>query len=118
MINVGFFSSKQSYKLQQSIDRPTKFEFHNPLARITGLKAVMDDSDLETGPALSQKKRAVIEDYVQKMNGKRAIQRILIANNGMAATKAILSMKQWAYTTLGTRNYKDLTVLSSLGIYV
>lgn len=100
-MRIGFFSSKQAYKLQQSIDRPTKNEFHTPLARISSLKAVLDDSDLETGPAISHTKRAVIEDYVQKMDGKRAIQRILIANNGMAATKAILSMKQWAYNTLG-----------------
>ena len=29
------------------------------------------------------------------------IKKILIANNGMAATKSILSMRQWAYMELG-----------------
>lgn len=64
--------------------------------------SVSDDSyDLESGPVLSAKKRAVIDQFVVKMGGKRTIQRILIANNGMAATKAIMSMRQWAYMVLG-----------------
>lgn len=64
--------------------------------------AVSDDTyDIESGPVLSAKKRAVIDQFVAKMGGKRTIQRILIANNGMAATKAIMSMRQWAYMVLG-----------------
>lgn len=63
--------------------------------------AVIDDLDIESGPTLSAKKRQIVQQFVDKMGGKRVIQRILIANNGMAATKAILSMRQWAYTVLG-----------------
>ena len=63
---------------------------------------VSDDSmETETGPVLSAKKRAAVDSFVSKMGGKRTIQRILIANNGMAATKAIMSMRQWAYMVLG-----------------
>lgn len=62
---------------------------------------VLDDMDIEAGPTLSVKKRQLVEQFIGKMGGKRIIQRILIANNGMAATKAILSMRQWAYTVLG-----------------
>ncbi len=62
---------------------------------------VLDDMDIEAGPTLSIKKRQLVEQFIGKMGGKRIIQRILIANNGMAATKAILSMRQWAYTVLG-----------------
>ena len=42
-----------------------------------------------------------MEDYVKERGGDRPIKKILIANNGMAATKAILSMRQWAYMELG-----------------
>ena len=42
-----------------------------------------------------------IEQYVEERGGNRPIKKVLIANNGMAATKAILSMRQWAYMELG-----------------
>lgn len=57
--------------------------------------------EVETGPQISSIKRGLIEGFVKKIGGKRVIQRILIANNGMAATKAIMSMRQWAYMNLG-----------------
>ncbi len=40
-----------------------------------------------------------VEDYVKAKGGDRVIRKVLIANNGMAATKSILSMRQWAYMT-------------------
>jgi len=42
-----------------------------------------------------------IEEYVAERGGNLPIKKILIANNGMAATKAMLSMRQWAYMELG-----------------
>jgi acetyl-CoA carboxylase/biotin carboxylase 1 len=42
-----------------------------------------------------------LEDYVTARGGNRVIKKILIANNGMAATKSIISMRQWAYMELG-----------------
>jgi acetyl-CoA carboxylase/biotin carboxylase 1 len=42
-----------------------------------------------------------LEDYVKERGGNRPIRKVLVANNGMAATKAILSMRQWAYMELG-----------------
>jgi len=42
-----------------------------------------------------------LEDYVKSRGGDRPIRKVLIANNGMAATKSILSMRQWAYMELG-----------------
>ena len=63
--------------------------------------ASLDEAEIESGPTLSVKKRQLVQHFVDKMGGKRVIQRILIANNGMAATKSILSMRQWAYTVLG-----------------
>ena len=42
-----------------------------------------------------------VEEYVKERGGDRPIKKVLIANNGMAATKSILSMRQWAYMELG-----------------
>jgi acetyl-CoA carboxylase/biotin carboxylase 1 len=42
-----------------------------------------------------------LEDYVKERGGNLPIRKVLIANNGMAATKSILSMRQWAYMELG-----------------
>mmetsp|Transcript_14865 Transcript_14865/g.35405 ORF Transcript_14865/g.35405 Transcript_14865/m.35405 type:complete len:179 (-) Transcript_14865:61-597(-) len=40
-------------------------------------------------------------EFVKSKGGNRPIRKILIANNGMAAAKCILSMRRWAYLTLG-----------------
>jgi len=42
-----------------------------------------------------------VQKYVRERRGSKVIRKILIANNGMAATKAILSIRQWAYVQLG-----------------
>jgi hypothetical protein len=49
-------------------------------------------------------------DYVKAKGGKRPIRKILIANNGMAATKSILSMRQWAYMELGDEKLIDMNL--------
>jgi len=54
-----------------------------------------------------------VDTFVQKMGGKRSLQRILIANNGMAATKAILSMRQWAYMTLGDERAIEFVAMAT-----
>merc|ERR1719498_1374018 len=42
-----------------------------------------------------------LAEFVQQHGGKLVIRRILIANNGMAATKAIFSMRNWSQLELG-----------------
>ena len=42
-----------------------------------------------------------LKEYVDAKGGSRVLRKILIANNGMAATKSIMSMRQWAYLELG-----------------
>ena len=69
--------------------------------------------DIEAGPVLNAKKRGVVEAFVKKVDGKRVIQRILIANNGMAATKSILSMRQWAYMTLGDERAIEFVAMAT-----
>jgi hypothetical protein len=70
-----------------------------PKSMRLGLSTVLDAE--VSGVALNTDKRETIKKFVESLNGKRTIQRILIANNGMAATKAINSMRQWAYNTFG-----------------
>lgn len=42
-----------------------------------------------------------IDAYVSALGGSRSIRKILVANNGIAAVKAIRSIRRWAYETFG-----------------
>jgi len=42
-----------------------------------------------------------IEEFTTFSQGDHAIQKILIANNGIGATKAIKSIRRWAFETFG-----------------
>lgn len=44
---------------------------------------------------------APMDKYVAALGGKQSIRKILIANNGIAAVKAIRSIRRWAYETFG-----------------
>mmetsp|Transcript_38039 Transcript_38039/g.93045 ORF Transcript_38039/g.93045 Transcript_38039/m.93045 type:complete len:2078 (+) Transcript_38039:68-6301(+) len=54
-----------------------------------------------------------LEEFVKQHGGKRAIRRILLANNGMAATKAIMSMRKWAFLTLGSAEALEFVAMAS-----
>eukprot|EP00934_Nitzschia_sp_Nitz4_P007784 Nitzschia sp. Nitz4//scaffold73_size107353//70390//77204//NITZ4_004327-RA/size107353-processed-gene-0.30-mRNA-1//-1//CDS//3329557497//7774//frame0 len=54
-----------------------------------------------------------VEQYVQERGGKKAIKKVLIANNGMAGTKSILSMRQWAYMELGDERAIQFVAMAS-----
>ena len=75
------------------------------------MSAVEIEDELDV--KLNAQKRATVESFVQKMGGKRTLQRILIANNGMAATKSILSMRQWAYMTLGDERAIEFVAMAT-----
>ncbi|KAM3570261.1 hypothetical protein VYU27_007666 [Nannochloropsis oceanica] len=67
-------------------------------------------------PALSpeaQKKKDAVAAYVKSRGGNLAIRKVLIANNGMAATKSILSMRQWAYMELGDDRAIEFVVMAT-----
>lgn len=38
---------------------------------------------------------------MKELGGTRPIRKVLIANNGIGAVKAIRSMRRWAYETFG-----------------
>jgi acetyl-CoA carboxylase/biotin carboxylase 1 len=54
-----------------------------------------------------------VEDYVKARGGSKPIKKVLIANNGMAGTKAILSMRQWAYMELGDEKAIQFVAMAS-----
>ena len=54
-----------------------------------------------------------VEEYVKGRGGNLPIKKVLIANNGMAATKAILSMRQWAYMELGDERAIQFVAMAS-----
>ncbi|XP_009758450.1 acetyl-CoA carboxylase 1-like [Nicotiana sylvestris] len=53
-------------------------------------------------PLRSPMARAEVAEFCNALGGKRPINSILIANNGMAAVKFIRSIRTWAYETFGT----------------
>jgi len=52
-------------------------------------------------------------DYVKARGGTKLIRRILIANNGMAATKTIMSIRNWAYNTFGDERAIQFVVMAT-----
>lgn len=42
-----------------------------------------------------------VTEFVDWSGGDHAIEKILIANNGIGATKAIRSIRKWAFETFG-----------------
>mmetsp|Transcript_36979 Transcript_36979/g.89793 ORF Transcript_36979/g.89793 Transcript_36979/m.89793 type:complete len:2085 (+) Transcript_36979:524-6778(+) len=54
-----------------------------------------------------------VEEYVKARGGSTPIRKVLIANNGMAATKSILSMRQWAYMELGDERAVQFVAMAS-----
>lgn len=70
-------------------------------------------SPVDAAAVASSDAVAKLEEYVKAMGGDKVIRKILIANNGMAATKAILSMRQWAYLQLGLENVFEFVVMAT-----
>jgi len=66
---------------------------------------------------LAASKDAEVEEkmweYVKARGGNKLIRRILIANNGMAATKTIMSIRNWAYNTFGDERAVKFVVMAT-----
>eukprot|EP00762_Andalucia_godoyi_P000340 ANDGO_03235.mRNA.1 Acetyl-CoA carboxylase len=48
--------------------------------------------------------RSALDQYIKRLGGRRVIQRVLICNNGIAAVKAIRSIRKWAYSEFSNEN--------------
>ncbi|KAJ3400539.1 acetyl-coenzyme-A carboxylase, partial [Chytriomyces hyalinus] len=56
---------------------------------------------------------SVVADFVAASHGTRAITKVLVANNGMAAVKCIRSVRRWAYETFGDERAITFTVMAT-----
>jgi len=54
-------------------------------------------SSSTSGPHSPRGNFSTVEEYVEHLGGTRPIKKILIANNGIAAVKAIRSIRRWAF---------------------
>ncbi|KAI8906307.1 carboxyl transferase domain-containing protein [Gorgonomyces haynaldii] len=53
----------------------------------------------------------MIQDVLERLTATRIIKKVLIANSGMAAVKAIRSIRKWSYETFGDQNAIEFTVM-------
>ena len=79
---------------------------------LTKLKAAVADP----APVAAETKLDRLAEYVAAKGGTRVIRRVLIANNGMAATKSIMSMRRWAYLELGDERALEFIVMARRGV--
>ena len=56
-----------------------------------------------------------VEAYVSELGGDKGfvIQKVLIANNGVAAVKAIRSIRRWAYEVFGNEKAISFVVMAT-----
>ena len=60
-----------------------------------------------------ERPRISVSDYVRAKGGRHTITRILIANNGIAAVKAIRSIRKWAYETFGNDHAVEFVAMAT-----
>jgi len=54
-----------------------------------------------------------VRRYVEEHGGSRPIQRLLVANNGIAAVKCIRSMRRWAYEAFGSERALEFVAMAT-----
>lgn len=52
-----------------------------------------------------------VDAFVASSEGDHSIRKILIANNGIGAIKAIRSIRKWAYETFGNERIVSLSII-------
>ena len=52
-----------------------------------------------------------VDEFVQSSGGDHAIKKILIANNGIGAIKAIRSIRKWSFETFGNERMVSIIYL-------
>ena len=80
-----------------------------PVARTASPLATLMEPEVDSGESLTAK----MDEYVKTRGGTHVIRKILIANNGMAATKTIMSIRSWAYNTFGDERAIQFVVMAT-----
>ena len=100
-------------------DRSTITTFHFRHQNTRRLAYLSDDEGGVSNDVGSKKysklsreqRRTMVEEYRVRMGGKRTISKVLIACNGLAAMKMILSIRKWSYATFGDEHAIELVVM-------
>ena len=63
----------------------------------------------------SHRRFSTVQSYVQQLGGDKSvvIEKVLIANNGVAAVKAIRSMRKWSYEVFGDERAIKFVVMAT-----
>lgn len=63
----------------------------------------------------SHRRFSTVSEYVKELGGNksRVIEKVLIANNGVAAVKAIRSIRRWAYEVFGNEKAISFVVMAT-----
>ena len=83
-----------------------------PLKRSQSMVGIVNKKKMPLSPQGMEMKAKMVS-YVEAHGGHRPVHTILIANNGMAATKAMISMREWAYDTLGDAKAVTFVAMAS-----
>ncbi|KAG5461236.1 MAG: acetyl-CoA carboxylase 1, partial [Olpidium bornovanus] len=65
------------------------------------------------GAASAVTARSMVEDFVVSSGGNTVITKVLLSTNGIAAVKAIRSVRKWAYETFGNEKAIQFTVMAT-----
>ena len=75
-----------------------------------------------SGTNLSQQDKdlslATPEEFVKKFGGTKTINKILIANNGIAAVKCMRSIRRWSYEVFRNERAIRFVVMVSLDFHL
>ena len=85
----------------------------HPLGSLAGIASVRAVAELSKAAAYETDLNDRMMSYVREHGGDTLIRRVLIANNGMAAVKTIMSIRKWAYKTFGDERAVEFVVMAS-----
>ena len=54
-----------------------------------------------------------VDEFVSQSSGNRVIKKILVANNGIGARKAILSLRRWSFEIFNNDRMIQIAVMAS-----
>ncbi|KAJ3190595.1 acetyl-coenzyme-A carboxylase [Irineochytrium annulatum] len=80
---------------------------------IMGDQVALDGDSVAQPSALDKSPPSLVREFVLRSRGNTVITRVLIANNGMAAVKAIRSIRRWAYETFGDDHAIQFTAMAT-----
>jgi Biotin carboxylase, N-terminal domain len=118
IVVVSFRYTQFYFVLSEAMSEIEVDEYHN----------VVIHEELNIGPTVDRNKDVVegisqrdhrrfdsVTAYVQELGGaqSRVIEKVLIANNGVAAVKAIRSIRRWAYDVFGNERAIQFVVMAT-----